>query len=662
MKTWLAGLVMWLAVPAAAQPVGPAPAPGGARWTFDVTGAYTRPLPGGWYAGARWEAAYQTPGMALGVRVFLNERQTFSFDPGDLVVEVRGGSVALAGELRRRFELYRINQPLALFFVKRFRRWELRTTVSLLTQTSNVEAPVLEEVTPGLFFLQLTPVDRERTSVLSNVVAGYRWRRIRVDAGVLALPWLHAGDRDFKFEYRPRAQPYLGLAWEGDVVQLGGFVDAKRFAATFDHTVQVVRPPAGPLQARLTFQTGLDRFVYNRIRARLTVPISRRLQGHLGFDRVWSGRNVIRRDDFERWQRASILGDGHLLNGSLPHQWVEAGLRLTLTPRPRPWPLAVSEAVPAQVHLFPAERDRYLREPVGLVTVRNTADAPVDVELFVTVRGGEARYRSGIYTLQAHEQKTLPFYLDLNRIAPPETPVTEQLAVSARVRGQEAVLATFSVTRYGVHAWSGHTTELAAFLQPEGPAVQQRARYLYRRIRPGVAEAEGPRARFGHLQRFLTALGTSLSYVPDATTTRLVDQVQYPGETLAAGGGDCEDLTVLLASSLMAVGIHTAVVDLRPRQPVPVVAPTADPGRYGHVFLLVDTGIEAAYLNELGLNEFQALTRTGATGAPTLWIPIEPTVLEQGFDEAFAVGVREYYEEVIVRDGMARGQVQVVDF
>jgi len=90
------------------------------------------------------------------------------------------------------------------------------------------------------------------------------------------------------------------------------------------------------------------------------------------------------------------------------------------------------------------------------------------------------------------------------------------------------------------------------------------------------------------------------------------DTVKYPADLLsipekAERGGDCDDLSVLYASLLQNDGIETALV--------------SGPG---HVFMMFDSGIPKSALRTLPLapDRFDTLR-----GRPTLWIPIESTML-----------------------------------
>jgi len=197
---------------------------------------------------------------------------------------------------------------------------------------------------------------------------------------------------------------------------------------------------------------------------------------------------------------------------------------------------------------------------------------------------------------------------------------------------------------------------------PDDPAIRNHAKQLYLNAIANARTLTNPPDKFLCLQSFLEALGKAMRHIPDPTTTMTIDQVQYPVETLSKGGGDCEDLVVFLASSLMAVGMQAAVVDVRPKISDDISFPTAAPGTIGHVFLLVDTGFDVELMSALGLSDFQGLTRKNARGKNTIWLPLEATELSNGFSAAWQEGVRQYYREVIENDGMAKGLVHVYDF
>lgn len=643
-----------------AQPVLPTlpwPSASTAHWDVSFSGAYTRVSSADrGYLNAQVDAAYVAPGFGVGVRLHINRKQRFSFAAEPLVVEVREGVTVVAADDTTPPETYWINQPATVSWMKRFGRWDLATSWSVLRQGASRAQPRLVDAGADVFFVRFSTLDDRQTRILGNVIAQYHQGPWYLQGGMLSVPGLRWGDGQFDREYEPVPQPYVGLGWQAEALHLGGFVDAKRMSITYRQRFSRLRlGNVPPVESAFTYQRGLDTFAFDRLRFSLTVPVSRYFQGIVVLDKVWSDHRTIQERDFERWQAAGVFGDGQALYSMLPHDAAWAGLRLTIPTR-HPWPLQLVGANLYQEHLFLAKRTRYARDPVGVVEVRNTTPKPLEVQLRVEHRGTEL-YRSEVVTLPAQATQSLPLFLYLPSTLTATSDVPVPFEVSAIIGAERKTLTQWPVTIYDPNAWSGRTWELKYFLTPAVDAVRQRAEQLYVRTRP--ASSETPTAQFEHLKAFLTALGKGVSYLPDATTTDHVDHVQYARETLHRGGGDCEDLTVLLASSLMAVGVHTAVVDLRPRRDMSLRTAS---GAYGHVFLLVDTGIAATALEALGLTEFQSLTRMNSGGTPTLWIPLEPTVLDEGFERAFDVGVRQYYEAVILGDGMARGDVQVYDF
>src|SRR4029450_12525821 len=101
-----------------------------------------------------------------------------------------------------------------------------------------------------------------------------------------------------------------------------------------------------------------------------------------------------------------------------------------------------------------------------------------------------------------------------------------------------------------------------------------------------------------------------LRYLPDHSNpiseridTKANDSVNYPGETLLGGAGDCDDLTVLCCAVLEAARI-----------------PTAFAVGSGHVFLLVDTGVPADSLHETPLDPDTVFAREGR-----VWMPVDRT-------------------------------------
>lgn len=119
-----------------------------------------------------------------------------------------------------------------------------------------------------------------------------------------------------------------------------------------------------------------------------------------------------------------------------------------------------------------------------------------------------------------------------------------------------------------------------------------------------------------------------IEYVIDPNTafelvsqeSRIVDFVRFPWETLAHGAGDCDDLSVLYATLLESVGVPTAFITTP-----------------GHIFMAFDTGIAVERVGELFSSSEALIVRDGR-----VWIPIETTILAEGFTRAWQVGALQW--------------------
>ncbi len=127
--------------------------------------------------------------------------------------------------------------------------------------------------------------------------------------------------------------------------------------------------------------------------------------------------------------------------------------------------------------------------------------------------------------------------------------------------------------------------------------------------------------------------------------------MQFPSETLALRGGDCDDMTVCFASLLSSIGVSTAFVDVVPPQRLDDA----------HIYLLFDTEVPASQSGLISDNPKRFVIRKNERGIETVWIPIETTVIAEGIQKAWEVGAREYFEDVEIGLGIVRGWVRLVD-
>jgi hypothetical protein len=179
----------------------------------------------------------------------------------------------------------------------------------------------------------------------------------------------------------------------------------------------------------------------------------------------------------------------------------------------------------------------------------------------------------------------------------------------------------------GAINWGDGMAQAAAFVTPRDPAVDALARQA------GRLALELDNNPFGNRNVAFAAAITDacaelgMAYVPDPTNPfatisanpHAVDTVHYPYQTLDRLSGDCDDTTVLMASLLGNLGVNTAFVD------VP-----------GHIFLIVDTGLNERNRSALGVDSTLMVIDD-----EQVWIPLETTSLAKGFAQAWHDGADE---------------------
>ncbi len=277
-------------------------------------------------------------------------------------------------------------------------------------------------------------------------------------------------------------------------------------------------------------------------------------------------------------------------------------------------------------NVFPSLIHYYLEKPVGYITIKNDLDFPVknlQAELNLRQFIDYPQKSDPILSLSPGEETVIDLNIHLNEKAfniQEDLPVLVQINVSYEIDG---VLHTISQTtgttlyRRTALSWD-NTAKLAAFIMPNEGIVSA----FSHRVLEGYTKRRGFPEKMVKAARICDALGTyGISYVedPDSPFSSIqgkeeyVDTVRYPRTTLHIKSGDCDDTTALVASLLESSGISTAIM----------TSP-------GHVFLAFDTE-EPVSSNWMFETENLKTIKKGGT----LWLPIESTVLSEGFFSAW---------------------------
>jgi hypothetical protein len=302
--------------------------------------------------------------------------------------------------------------------------------------------------------------------------------------------------------------------------------------------------------------------------------------------------------------------------------------------------------------IYPAYAPFYGTYPLAQVTVQNVAGYPIDVNVQSFVRGYSERPKdSGFIHFQKGETRDIPVTAIFGprlREAKQRQAAVMDLKVEARAAGvsQKEISASLMVHSY--NAWNGEIDNLSFFVTPE----DERVLALARACAKGTASPENAAGNLPAARAIIDSLArTQIRYQRDPNIPFYKDdRVQFAPETLALGSGDCDDLSVLVASLLESAGINTAFVDVQ------------DPEKtLAHLYVMFDTGVPVEQGEAISSNDKRYVIREDSRGHHTLWIPVEATMIAQGFEAAWQAGALQYLHDGVVRNGLAQGWVRMIE-
>ena len=302
--------------------------------------------------------------------------------------------------------------------------------------------------------------------------------------------------------------------------------------------------------------------------------------------------------------------------------------------------------------IYPAYAPFYSAYPLAHVTVQNVAGYPIDVNVQSFMRGYSERPKdSGFIHLEKGETRDIPVTAIFGprlRSAKRREAAIMDVKVEARAAGlsQKETSASFIV--HGYNAWNGDLDKLSFFVTPEEEAVLALARACARR-QPAAENSASNLALARAIFDSLAQLHIRYQRDPNIPFYK-DDRVQFAAETLVLRSGDCDDLSVLAASLLESAGINTAFVDIHDPQKT-----------LAHLFIMFDTGVPAAQGEAVSSNSKRYVIRENAAGGHTIWIPVETTVMAQGFDEAWHAGALQYLQDAVMRSGLAAGWIRIIE-
>jgi tetratricopeptide (TPR) repeat protein len=297
-------------------------------------------------------------------------------------------------------------------------------------------------------------------------------------------------------------------------------------------------------------------------------------------------------------------------------------------------------------NIFPAQFVYYSKNPIGAVSLENTGKADVKnikAKIFIPNYMTFASEQM-IPLLKAGEKKTFDVSatLDKDKLqAVSENTVAQiKTEISYNQGGEEKVRSiTKPVTIYSKNSisWS-KPNHAGAFVTYKDAAVENFSRNVVGSVKFDQSLYPNASRNMQNAMKIWDAVRAfSINYVSDPWIVAegdVLDEIQFPRQTLNKKAGDCDDSSILLAACLENLGIRTMLLG------------TAD-----HIFIMFDTGVNKKNASRVSLNDRDYVVREN-----TVWIPLETTIINKPFSESWRMGADGYYKTVD-----ANGKLDIID-
>lgn len=288
--------------------------------------------------------------------------------------------------------------------------------------------------------------------------------------------------------------------------------------------------------------------------------------------------------------------------------------------------------------MFPVLYKYYDEHPLGTLTIENptrqvvrNVEVRLDAERIVD----NPKLSASIAEIGRGERVRIDLYALFNDHVLTITEGT-RIAASVEIRyeiGSSPNREAFTVT-LGTHdrnalQWDDDA-KIAAFVTAKDDEIQRLGKNMAALSRSAGVDAVNQELQLA-MAVFALMEERGLAYVVDPTSayadfsanSAAVDYVQFPRQTMEYRAGDCDDLSATYNALLESVGVRSAFVT------VP-----------GHIFSAFEMNVDADQARRTFNNPQDFIF--GDDGS--VFVPVEVTVLDRGFMEAWTTGARQWRE------------------
>jgi hypothetical protein len=292
--------------------------------------------------------------------------------------------------------------------------------------------------------------------------------------------------------------------------------------------------------------------------------------------------------------------------------------------------------------LFPVFRTYFDTHSFGKINLRNGLPGNVEaVKVTFYMKGymDAPKTCAEIAVMKPGETRSVDVYALLNDSIlgiTEETKIQGTISVEYLYRGKTSTVERIeSVRVYDRNAMTWEDDRRAAsFVTAKDPTVLRFAKAINAVVRddPSTAGSLNFRIALGLFEELglygvRYTVSPTGSYAETSADRFAVDFLQFPRQTLEYKGGDCSDLSILYAALLESIGIETAFIT------VP-----------GHIFLAFAPGLSPDEAASVFSHAEDLIVIDGK-----VWVPVEITLVKNGFLAAWKEGSREWRENVATR-------------
>ncbi|HUW68747.1 MAG TPA: hypothetical protein VMX33_00810 [bacterium] len=287
-------------------------------------------------------------------------------------------------------------------------------------------------------------------------------------------------------------------------------------------------------------------------------------------------------------------------------------------------------------NVFPLFYSYYDKHPMGTVVIANDEGVNLEkvrVSFYAKQFMDGPRLSAEFPVLKSGQSMEIPVYALFNdsifRVTE-GTKAAGEIMIEYYFLGSQktkTIPVTVNVQNRNAMTWDDDR-KAAAFVTAKDPVVLGFAKGISSMVRADLGAAavslefRTGLAIFQALKEYGLgyAIDPSTPFVATSGSDATIDFLQFPNQTLAYRAGDCDDLSVLYSALLESIGIPSAFVTTP-----------------GHIFVAFDTGLTQDNAAKLFQDAGDLIVRDGS-----VWIPVEVTVVKEGFARAWTAGAREW--------------------